>query len=204
MRHAALLAAIVHAVTCSVSAQGGAVRPATTAAQSVPTIAAAAVPGDYIIGPEDQLTVMFWREKDLSADVIVRPDGKISLPLLNEVHAAGLTPDQLREKVTDLAKRFVEDPNATIVVRQINSRKVFINGQVEKPGPYPLMSPTTVLQLISTAGGLREYAKRSKIVIIRTDEGRPVSLPFNYDDVMNRKNLKQNVQLKPGDVVLVP
>jgi polysaccharide export outer membrane protein len=161
-------------------------------------------PSDYLIGPDDHLTVMFWREKDLSADVIVRPDGKISLPLLNDVQAAGLTPEQLREKVTDEAKRYVEDPVATVVVRQINSRKVFITGQVEKPGPYPLTAPTTVLQLISTAGGLKEYAKRDKIVIMRTENGKQTSLRFNYDQVIDRKNLKQNVELKPGDTVLVP
>lgn len=185
--------------------------PVARAATAAPPVAKAPVvpagitpPSDYVIGPDDHLTVMFWRDKDLSADVIVRPDGKISLPLLNDVQAAGLTPEQLREQVTTEAKRYVEDPNATVVVRQINSRKVFITGQVEKPGPYALTAPTTVLQLISTAGGLKEYAKRSKIVIMRTENGRQTSLRFNYDDVINQKNLKQNVELKPGDTVLVP
>jgi polysaccharide export outer membrane protein len=161
-------------------------------------------PTGYLIGPDDHLTVMFWREKDLSADVVVRPDGKISLPLLNDVQAAGLTPEQLRDKVTEEAKRYVEDPVATVVVRQINSRKVFITGQVSKPGPYPLTSPTTVLQLISTSGGLLEYAKRDKIVIMRTENGKQIQLRFNYDQVIDGKNLKQNVELKPGDTVLVP
>jgi polysaccharide export outer membrane protein len=176
-------------------------------AQSAPSgasIPAAATPPDYVIGPDDQLSVVFWHDKDMSADVIVRPDGRISLPLLNDVQAAGLTPDQLRERVTEQAKRFVEDPNATIVVRQINSRKVFITGQVEKPGPYSLMAPTTVLQLIAMAGGLKEYADGQKIKVFRTENGMPVNYSFNYKWVMEGKNLRQNILLKPGDTVVVP
>src|SRR2546422_9787890 len=158
-----------------------------------------APPADYVIGPDDQLSVLFWRDKDMSSDVVVRTDGRISLPLLNDVQAAGLTPDQLRQKVIEEAKRFLEDPNATIVIRQIHSRKVFITGQVEKPGPYALLAPTTVLQLIAMAGGLREYADGQKIMIFRTEKGVPVSYKFNYKWVMKRKNLRQNVELKPGD-----
>src|SRR2546426_5497092 len=110
-----------------------------------------APPPDYVIGPEDQLSVVFWHDKDMSADIVVRPDGKISLPLLNEIQASGLTPEQLRQRVSAEAKRFIQDPNATVVVRQINSRKVFITGAVEKPGTFPLNGPTTVLQLIAMA-----------------------------------------------------
>lgn len=163
-----------------------------------------AVPADYVIGPDDQLSVVFWRDKDLSADVTVRPDGKITLPLLNDVQAAGLRPDQLREKVVDEAKRYVQDPQPTVVVRQINSRRVFITGQVVKPGPYPLMAPTTVLQLISMAGGLTEYAHNKKISIMRTDNGRQIAYRFNYKDVAAGKNMRQNIELKPGDTVVVP
>jgi len=161
-------------------------------------------PPGYVIGPDDQLSILFWREKDLSADVTVRPDGKITLPLINELQAAGLTPEQLRVVVTEHARRFVEDPNAVVVVRQINSRKVFITGEINKPGPYPLSGPTTVLQLIAMAGGLRDYADSKKIVIVRTVNGKPVSLPFNYREVVQRKNLRQNIELEPGDTVIVP
>jgi polysaccharide biosynthesis/export protein len=161
-------------------------------------------PPDYVIGPEDQLSVLFWVDKGMSADVIVRPDGKISLPLINEIQAAGLTPEQLRQSISAEAKRFVQDPNATILVRQINSRKVFITGAVERPGPYPLMSPSTVLQLIATAGGLREYADSKRILIIRNEGGRTVTFKFNYREVVAQKNLKQNIELRPGDMVLVP
>jgi len=202
---AAVAAAIVVAASAPAGAQSApqhAGPPAATG--SVVPKAGVAPPTDYVIGPDDQLSIFFWRDKDLSADVVVRPDGKISLPLLNDVHAAGLTPDQLRQKVTEDAKRFIEDPTATVVVRQINSRKVFITGEVEKPGPYSLTAPTTVLQLISMAGGLKEYANGKKIVVMRVESGRQMGYAFNYKDVINRKNMKQNIELKPGDTVLVP
>jgi polysaccharide export outer membrane protein len=173
---------------------------------AAPTVAVTGItpPPDYVIGPSDQLSIVFWREKDLSADVLVRPDGKISLPLLNDVQAGGLTPDQLREKVTEAALRFVEDPNATVVVREINSRKVFITGEVAKPGEYALTGPTTVLQLIATAGGVNEYADKEKIVILRTEDGRETALKFNYQQVVRQQKPQQNIMLRPGDTVVVP
>jgi polysaccharide export outer membrane protein len=163
-----------------------------------------ATPADFVIGQNDVLTVVFWRDKDMSSDVAVRPDGKISLPLLNDVQAAGLTPEQLRQQITTLAARLVEDPTVTVVVKEINSRKVFITGQVAKPGPYPLSGPTTVLQLIAMAGGVLEYADSKNITVMRTENGKPVSFGFNYKDVTKRKNLKQNIELKPGDTIIVP
>jgi polysaccharide export outer membrane protein len=162
-------------------------------------------PPDYVIGPDDVLQVLYWREKEVSAEVTVRPDGMISLPLLNEVKAAGLTPDQLRDAINEAAKKFFqEDPSVTINVKTILSRKVFITGSVGKPGPYLLTSTTTVLQLISMAGGLTEFAKQKSISVMRTENGKPVRYPFNYKDVANGKNLKQNIELKPGDTVIVP
>jgi polysaccharide export outer membrane protein len=161
-------------------------------------------PADYVIGPEDLLGIVFWREKDLSADVSVRPDGRISLPLLNDVVAAGLTPTELRERLTEEARRYVEDPNVTVVVRQINSRRVFVTGEVMKPGPYPLTAPTTVLQMLAMAGGLREYADAKNILIMRLENGRTVSYAFNYRDVSKRRNIRQNIELKPGDTIVVP
>ncbi|MBA3270186.1 MAG: polysaccharide biosynthesis/export family protein [Acidobacteria bacterium] len=177
--------------------------PVTTPPISIPT-PAVAPPADYVIGPDDVLTVVFWREKDLSGDVAVRPDGRISLPLMNDVDVAGLTPEQLRVRLTELADQFIEEPTVTVVVKQINSRKVFITGQVSKPGPYPLMGPTTVVQLIATAGGVLEYADDKNIAIMRTENGRAVSLRFNYDEVKKRKKLQQNIMLKPGDTIIVP
>ncbi len=115
-----------------------------------------------------------------------------------------MTPDQLRLRVTEEAKRFVTDPTATIVVTEIHSRKVFITGEVEKPGEYPLTGPTSVLQLIAMAGGVREYADKEKIVVLRTEGGIERGLRFNYKDVVAQRNMQQNVQLKPGDTVVVP
>jgi polysaccharide biosynthesis/export protein len=161
-------------------------------------------PPGYVIGPDDVLQVLYWREKDVSAEVVVRPDGMISLPLLNDVKAAGLTPEQLRDAVNEAAKKFFEDPNVTINIKAINSRKVFITGSVAKPGPYALSAPTTVLQLISMAGGLTEFAKQKDIAIMRTENGKQLRFPFNYKDVAKGKNLRQNIELKPGDTVIVP
>ena len=161
-------------------------------------------PADYVIGPDDVLTVIFWREKDMSADVGVRPDGRISLPLLNDVQAAGLTPEQLRVNITQAATKYIEDPTVTVVVKQINSRKVFITGQVAKPGPYPLMGPITVLQLITIAGGVLEYADSENISVVRTENGKPTRSRFNYKEFTRGKNLAQNIELKPGDQIIVP
>jgi polysaccharide export outer membrane protein len=162
------------------------------------------VPDHYIIGPGDVLGVVFWREKELSGDVAVLPDGRITLPLINEIPAAGLTPEQLRTQLVEAARQFVTDPTATVVVRQVNSRRVFVTGMVAKPGQYPLYQTMTVLQLIATAGGLLEYAKGEEIVIIRRESSHIASFSFNYKEVMKKKNLHQNIDLKPGDTVVVP
>lgn len=178
--------------------------PAGTPAAGTPTVAGVTPPADYVIGPEDILSVVYWKDKDMTTDVAVRPDGKISLPLLHDVTAAGLTPAELRDRLIDASKQYIEDPNITVVVQKMNSRKVFITGEVEKPGPYALIGPMSVLQLISTAGGLREYADTKKILIVRTENGKQVTYPFNYKDVVSGKNLKQNIELKLGDTVVVP
>lgn len=169
-----------------------------------PVVGGVEVPEHYIIGPGDVLGVVFWREKELSGDVAVLPDGRITLPLINEVNAAGLTPQQLRAALIEAARQFVTDPTATVVVRQVNSRRVFVTGMVAKPGQYPLYQTMTVLQLIATAGGLLEYANGEDIVIIRREPSQIVSFSFNYKQVTRKKNLHQNIDLKPGDTVVVP
>jgi polysaccharide export outer membrane protein len=158
----------------------------------------------YIIGPSDVLSVVFWKDKDMTADVLVRPDGNITLPLLNDIQAAGLTPAQLRERILAEASRYLEDPSPTVVVKEIHSRQVFITGQVEKPGHYPLTSATTILQLIATAGGLKEFVEGKNIVVVRTENGSQATFPFDYQDLLKRKNFRQNIELKPGDTVVVP
>jgi polysaccharide export outer membrane protein len=195
----------------AVSAQSAAGDPrkmtaptAAKAAAGAPSGVAAASLPDYVIGPHDVLSVLFWRDKDMTTDVVVRPDGNITLPLLNDVRAAGLTPDQLRERIATEAQRYMEDPSPTVVVKEINSRKVFITGQVEKPGPYPLSASMTVIQLIALAGGLKEFADGKNILVMRTDNGTQTAYSFDYQQLLKRKNLRQNIELKPGDTVVVP
>jgi polysaccharide biosynthesis/export protein len=187
-------------------------KPASAVQAKPPSVAPAPIvpaktvvpPPDYIIGPDDVLQVLYWREKEVSAEVVVRPDGMISLPLLNDVKAAGLTPEQLRQAVNEAAKKyFQEEPSVTINIKAINSRKVFITGSVAKPGPYLLTAPTTVVQLIAMAGGLTEFANQKNISVMRTENGKPARYPFNYKDVSQGKNLRQNIELKPGDTVIV-
>lgn len=160
-----------------------------------------APPPDYVIGAEDVLGVVFWREKEMSGDVTVRPDGMITLPLLQDIKAQGLTPDQLRAQIQEAAGQYIQDPNVTVVVRKINSRRVFINGEVGRPGAYPLTTPLTVLQLVAIAGGLSEFADAEEIKIMRQD-GK--ILEFNYEDVSEGKNMEQNIRLRPGDTIIVP
>ncbi|HYB94109.1 MAG TPA: polysaccharide biosynthesis/export family protein [Vicinamibacterales bacterium] len=188
-------------------------KPAASAPASMPPAAAAAaapratdpvVPPGYVIGTDDMLSIVYWKDKDMSADAKVRPDGRIALPLINEVQAAGLTPEQLQQKLTEESKKYLEDASITVVVREINSRKAFITGEVNKPGPYPLTAPTTVMQLISLAGGLRDYANSKNIMIMRTENGKQTALKFNYKEVASGKKLNQNIELKPGDTVVVP
>ena len=175
---------------------------ATNGAPAIP--AGVPLPPGYVIGPEDVLTVLFWRDKEMSGDVSVRPDGMISLLLINDIKAAGLTPEQLRDDVTKAASKFIEDPTVSVVVKQINSRKVFVTGQVGKQGAHPLTGPVTVLQMLSMAGGLHEFADAKKILIVRNEGGKQIVYHFNYKDVMRGKNLKQNIELKPGDTIIVP
>ena len=176
-------------------------RSANRAAAAVAERADLVPPPDYTIGPDDKLAIVFWRDTEITSEVVVRPDGRISLPLLNDVQAAGLTPDQLRERLLVAAARFIAEPAATVVVKEINSRRVYITGGVEKPGSYSLNGPTTVLQLIATAGGLKEFVNGKSIIVVRSGNSR---VKFNYRDVVSGKRLEQNIALKPGDTVIVP
>src|SRR5262245_45039704 len=195
-------------------AQAQPARPTTTAPGQVPARTAtpppmAAAPGvnlppEYTVGADDVLSIVFWRDKELTADVTVRPDGKISLPLLNDVQAAGFTPAQLKDRIVEESKKYVEDPNVTVVVKEIKSRRVYITGEVRKPGPYALTGSATVLQMISVAGGLGDYAKPDKISIVRVENGKQASFKINYKEITQGKKLNQNIELKPGDTIIVP
>jgi polysaccharide biosynthesis/export protein len=161
-------------------------------------------PADYTIGADDVLEVIVWREKDLSAEVKVRPDGKVSLPLVNDIQAGGQTPEAFRIAVTTAVTKFVEAPSVTVIVKQINSRLVFVMGEVVKPGTYPLTAPTTVLQLLAQAGGPTPFAKTDEIGVMRTVDGKTTRHLFNYKEVARGRKIEQNIVLRPGDTVIIP
>lgn len=158
----------------------------------------------YVIGAQDVLDVDVWKEKELTRTVEVRPDGKISLPLLNDIEAAGLTPMQLAANITDGLKKFITDPQVTVIVTQINSQRVYILGEVTKPGAYPLLPGMNVLQALSSAGGFTMFANTKKIYILRQQNGRQQKFAFNYKEVISGKDTNQNIVLRAGDQVVVP
>jgi polysaccharide export outer membrane protein len=180
--------------------------PAAPAGVTAPVLGptAPATPAGYLIGADDLLSVVFWRDKDMTTDVVVRPDGKISLPVLGEIQAGGLTPEQLRSVILEAAGKYFEDPSVYIVPKQINSRKVFVTGEVNKPGTYALSNSLTVIQILALAGGLTDFAKKSEIAVIRTENGQPKRYRVNYSDILKGKSLQQNIELRVGDVVIVP
>jgi polysaccharide export outer membrane protein len=159
---------------------------------------------NYVIGPQDVLDISVWKEPELTRPVPVRPDGKISMPLLNDVQAAGRTPLQLAADITAGLKKFVTDPQVTVIVMTINSQRVFILGEVSRAGAYPLLPNMTVLQALSSAGGFTVYANLKKIYVLRVEDGKQVKHPFNYKDVLAGKAADQNIFVKAGDTIVVP
>jgi polysaccharide export outer membrane protein len=190
-------------------------KPATAPERTTTMVAKAAevpevrpAPGsespDYVIGAEDNISVSVWKEPELTMQVVVRPDGSISLPLINDVNAAGLTPMQLGAHITARLKQYLAEPRVTVIVTQINSRRFYVLGEVGRPGAFPLLPNMTVLQALSTAGGFREFANPSKIYVLRNENGTAKKYPFNYKKVVAGKNTEQDIMLKPGDTVVVP
>lgn len=153
----------------------------------------------YIIGPEDILLISVWREDTLSHQYGVRPDGKITIPLIKDVQAAGLTPERLGEQLTQALSEYFTKPEITVSVVQINSKKFYISGEVGRPGQYPLVTPIKVFDALNAAGGFRDFANKKKIVIIRGDQ----RIYFNYEEVAKGKNLKQNIPVENEDTILV-
>jgi polysaccharide export outer membrane protein len=158
----------------------------------------------YVIGPDDVLNVSVWKEAEITRTVPVRPDGKISLPLLNDVQAAGDTPMQLATAITKGLKKYLTDPQVTVIVTQINSQRYYIMGEVTRAGAYPLLPNMTVLQALSGAGGFTPFAKLTDIYLLRTVDGHQVKLPFNYKDVIKGQKADENIVLKAGDTIIVP
>jgi polysaccharide export outer membrane protein len=173
------------------------------AATSVPAKPATDDP-NYVIGAQDVLDVSVWKEPEVSRLVPVRPDGKISLPLLNDVQAAGLTPSQLAAQLTNSLKKFVANPQVTVIVTAINSQRIYILGEVARAGAYPLLPGMTILQALSSGGGFTQFANTKKIYLLRSENGKQVKYPFNYKEVIGGKNSAQNIPLKAGDTIVVP
>jgi polysaccharide biosynthesis/export protein len=186
-------------------------KPATTAVQEDATKEKSAsgspvIENDaaYKIGPQDALRIDVWKEPEISRTVPVRPDGKISLPLLNDVQAAGLTATELSGVLTEGLKKFINNPQVTVGVTEINSRRVYVTGEVTRPGALTLVPNMTVLQALSSMGGFTQFARLKNIYVLRTIDGKQQKLPFNYKDVLNGHNPEQNILLQPGDVIVVP
>ncbi len=179
--------------------------PATTAAPDNAAAAPSTSPAGpvYVIGPQDVLHIAVWKEADLTATLPVRPDGKISLPLLNDVQASGLTPKQLADSVTDKLKKYIADPRVTVVVTEINSKRIYILGEVVHAGATPMLPNMTVLQALSSAG-LNQFAKTKGIYVLRTENGKQTKMPVNYKKIIKGEQIDQNYLLKPGDTIVVP
>ncbi len=177
--------------------------PAASAPAAGGPVAAAADPA-YKIGPEDVLNISVWKEPTISNTVPVRPDGKISLPLINDVQAAGFTPGDLAGAITEKLKKFITDPQVTVIVTAVNSQRVYVLGEVTRPGAFPMFPGMTVLQLLSNAGGFTAFANRKNIHVVRVENGKQTKYPFNYNDALRGDKPEQNLVLKSGDTVVVP
>jgi polysaccharide export outer membrane protein len=159
---------------------------------------------DYKIGPQDVVRIDVWKEPDITRTIPVRPDGKISLPLLNDVQAAGLTALQLGNSIREGLTKYITSPQVTVTVTEINSRRVYLTGEVNRAGAIPLLPNMTVLQALSSGGGFTQFAKLKSIYVLRNEDGKQVKHPFNYKEVRNGKNQEQNILLLPGDVIVIP
>jgi len=169
---------------------------------SVATVTPAETDQEYHIGPQDVIQIDVWKEPEFTRTIPVRPDGKISLPLLNDVQAAGFTAMQLAGNIRDGLTKYLNNPQVTVTVAQINSRRVFVTGEVAKSGALPLLPGMTVLQALSSSGGFTQFAKEKGIYILRNENGKQVKLPYDYKDVLKGK--KEDILLQPGDVIVVP
>lgn len=192
----AILALILTARIAGASSEPSKSKSAATAAPTAE---------EYMIGPDDLLAVNVWREPEISRNVVVRPDGKISLPLVGDLRASGHTPAQLQDEIKAVLVNYLSSPEVTVIVQEARSQKFNILGEVEHPGAYPLSRSMTVLDAIAVAGGLRDFAKSSKIYVLRTTgDGSRTRLQFNYKEVIKGQGLSQNIELQPRDTVVVP
>jgi len=178
-----------------------AAKPENTAARE--NHPAASVPSDYVIGADDTLRITVWKEPDMNATLPVRPDGKISLPLLDDVQAAGMTPMQLAASIKEKLKKYIADPRVTVVVTAMNSQRIYVLGEVTHTGAMPLLPNMTVLQALSSAG-FTQFANLKAIYLLRVQNGEQTKIRFNYKDALKGKGTQQNIVLRPGDTIVVP
>lgn len=206
----AVATALVSAAWTQASPQGKQPERAIAALADTPAAAdkTAPVPAtldpQYVIGPEDMLDINVWKEPDVSRLVPVRPDGRISLPLINDVQAAGLSPQHLAATIAEKLRKYLNEPQVTVIVTAINSQRVFVVGEVVRAGVFPLLPGMTVLQALASSGGFTTFADVKKIHVVRLRNGKQLELPFNYRDVLKGDNPEQNIKLEPGDTIVVP
>lgn len=182
--------------------------PIGTSGTNSKVIASAPIPAtddpEYEIGPGDTLNISVWREPDVSGTVPVRPDGKISLPLVSDVPAAGTTPANLAATITERLRQYLNDPRVTVIVTATNSRRIYLIGEVVRPGAIPMLPNMTVLQALSTAGGFSQFANVKKMYLLRVENGKQTKIPINYKAAITGQAPEQNAPLKPGDTIVVP
>lgn len=200
IRHVVLVSVLCLGVAASALAQSASANAAAAAAVSR---AATAATAEYLIGPEDVLDISVWKNPELSRKVPVRPDGRVSLPLINDIQAAGLTPSQLRDQLAKRLAEFVPSPEVSVIVSEVQSLKVAVVGAVKTPGRFMLKSPATVLECIALAQGLTEFANRERIVVLRQNNGSTQRIPFNYRKV-SEGDEQDNFFVRPGDIIVVP
>ncbi len=210
----ALLAAVLG--TCSiVYAQGSAKTANGTAVaanrasgspttNTVPSQATASASSEYVVGEADSLHISVWKEPELTTDVVVRPDGSISMSLAGDVKASGMTPRQIEKVLADRLSAYILNPQVHVDITEIRSKVVYVTGEINHPGGYPLLSPTTVLQILARAGGLTQFAHKNRVFVLRASGQSQQRFQFNYQQVLKGTNPAQNIILKPGDTIVVP
>jgi len=195
---------VLIATSCAYSQDAQKTPPASgTTAKPAPEAKSASAE-EYRIGPQDLVRIDVWKEPDISRTIPVRPDGKISLPLMNDVQAAGLTAMELAGSIREGLSKYITSPQVTVTVTEINSRRVYVTGEVMRPGAQPLLPNMTALQALTSAGGFTQFARTKSIYILRNEDGKQVKHPFNYKAVLDGKHPEDNIQLQPGDVIVVP
>jgi polysaccharide export outer membrane protein len=203
MKLALLIGIVLLAAGAWAQSDDSAAEPKAEKVEKPVVLPPADAPSDYLIGADDVLRITVWHEPDLTETLPVRPDGKISMPLLNDVQAAGLSPVQLKDSLTEKLRKYIADPHVTVVVTAMNSRRIFVSGEVVHSGPMALLPHMTILQALSQAG-FTQFANLKSIYLLRAENGQQKKYAFNYKDVIKGNHPEQNFELKPGDTVVVP